>query len=69
MKLLGLRQTVICPIRLIGDDGMTEVTVEAPAIVEPKRPGKGALREPEETAEVAVEVELEVVMIGSEVGR
>ena len=69
MKLLGLRRTVICPVRLIGDDGMTEVAVEAPAIVEPKRPGKAALREPEETAEVAVEVELEVVMIGSEVGR
>jgi hypothetical protein len=68
MKLLELRQTVICPVRLIGDDGITEVMVETPAIVEPKRPGKAALREPEETAEVAVEVELEVVMIGSEIG-
>ena len=69
MKLLELRQTVIRPVKLIGDHGMTEVAVEAPAIVEPKRPGKAALKDPEETAEVVVEVELEVVMIGSEVGR
>jgi hypothetical protein len=68
MKLLGLRRTVICPIRLIGDDGITKVMVETPAIVEPKRPVKAALREPEEIAEVAVEVQLEVVMIGSEIG-
>jgi hypothetical protein len=64
MKLLELRRTVICPVRLIGDDGITEVTVETPAIVEPKRSRKAALRELEETAEV----ELKVVMIGSEIG-
>jgi hypothetical protein len=38
----------------------------APAIVEPKRPGKAALKEPEERAEVAVEVEFD--MIGARSG-
>jgi hypothetical protein len=66
MKLLGLRRTVICPVRLMGDDGMTEVATVAPAIVEPKRPGKAALKEPEERAEVAVEVEFD--MIGARSG-
>ena len=52
----------------MGEDGITEVTEVAPAIVEPKSPGKAA-EVAKETAEVAVEVELEHVMIGSEFGR
>jgi hypothetical protein len=38
----------------MGDDGMTEVATVAPAIVEPKRLGKAALKEPEERAEVVI---------------
>jgi hypothetical protein len=66
MKLLGLRRTVICPVRLMGGDGMTEVVTVAPAIMEPKRPGKATLKEPKERAKVAVEVEFD--MIGARSG-
>jgi hypothetical protein len=50
----------------MGDDGMTEVAVVAPAIVEPKRPEEALLKDPKERAEVGVEVEFDVVMIGVE---
>jgi hypothetical protein len=46
----------------MGDDGMTEVATVALAIVEPKRPGKAARKEPEERAEV------EFDMIGARSG-
>jgi hypothetical protein len=52
----------------MGDDGMTKVVMVAPAIVEPERPGKAALKEPEERAEVAVEVEFDIVVIGTRSG-
>jgi hypothetical protein len=50
----------------MGDDGMTEVATVAPAIVEPERTGKAALKEPEERAEVAVE--FDIVVIGARSG-
>jgi hypothetical protein len=52
----------------MGDDGMTKVATVAPNIVETDRPGKAALKEPEERAEVAVEVEFDIVMIGTRSG-
>jgi hypothetical protein len=52
----------------MGDNRMTEVATVAPAIMESERPGKAALKEPEERAEVAVEVEFDIVVIGTRSG-
>jgi hypothetical protein len=52
----------------MGDDGMTEVAKVAPAIMERERPGKAALKEPEERAKVAVKVEFDIVVIGTRSG-